>query len=66
MTATARDFSRLHIHSLPQGKLEEGIKRLSRVLYCLAVMGEQDTEHEVMEVVGLEMDEAFWRRIGRK
>lgn len=66
MTATARDFSRLHLHSLPQDQLEKGIKALSKVIHALAVMGEQETEREVMEVVGLEMDEAFWRRVGRK
>ena len=63
MTASARDYSRLSIHSLPQTKLEEGIRRLSHVIHALAVMGEKDAEQEVMEVAGLEMDEAFWRRV---
>jgi len=53
------------VYHLTDEQLKAGMKRLAHVLHALAVMGENDTEQEVMQVVGLEMDEAFWRRLGK-
>ncbi len=65
MNSDQKEKTRKHIHSVPTEKLEKGMKQLAHVIKAEHDLGDFAEEAELVELVGLEMDELFWRRMDK-